>query len=303
MPDRSLRARIRRRIALLRDRYAGQMWQRVMHRDLAAHSLALAAQQVLSTGPLVVAVSAVTGAYGLGTVVDLLTHLFDLTPEATAALASLFRPHSSPGLRTLTLSAAVSLTFGLSVASTTQRMLETMWAVERAPFSAMWRQVLWLAALIPGFVAALYVASVLRHTGLNGPSVVAVISVVLGLLATGFAWWSQRLLLMGRIEWRRLLPGSFFIGLGVAVVTIGSSMIVPGQLVEQFDNYGPVGAAFVLAGWIVALTGAIATGVLAGAVLDERRIASDERREAMRGNRIRLTRMTRRKKAEKGVRL
>ena len=46
--DQSLRGRLERRIGLLRDRYAGAMWQRVMHRDLAAHSLAFAAQQVLS---------------------------------------------------------------------------------------------------------------------------------------------------------------------------------------------------------------------------------------------------------------
>ena len=46
--DQSLRGRLERRIGLLRDRYAGAMRQRVMHRDLAAYSLALAAQQVLS---------------------------------------------------------------------------------------------------------------------------------------------------------------------------------------------------------------------------------------------------------------
>lgn len=62
--DSSLRGRLERRIGLLRDRYAGAMWQRVMHRDLAAHSLALAAQQVLSPGPLLVAGSAVTQRLG-----------------------------------------------------------------------------------------------------------------------------------------------------------------------------------------------------------------------------------------------
>ena len=304
-PDRSIRGRLRRRVVILRDKYAGHMWQRVMHRDLAAHSLALAAQQVLCTGPLVVAVSAVMGAYGLGTVGELLTHLFDLTPEASAALASLFRPHGSPGLRTLTLSALVSLAFALSVASTTQRMLETMWAVDRAPFSAVWRQLLWLGALVPGLVAAVWAATLLRGSGLSGGWAITIICVVLGLLATAFSWWSQRLLLMGRIEWRRLLPGSLFIGLGVAGVTAGSAFIIPGQLTEQSDNYGPVGVAFVLAAWIVAVTGSIATGVLAGAVLDERKIEADERREALRGKRIRLARPSRRTKsrARPGVRL
>lgn len=67
--------------------------------------------------------------------------------------------------------------------------------------------------------------------------------------------------------------------------------MIPAQIVEQGEKYGPIGAGFVLATWLIVMSGVIATGVLAGAVLDERRIEADERRAAQRGRRVRLRRL------------
>jgi hypothetical protein len=98
-------------------------------------------------------------------------------------------------------------------------------------------------------------------------------------------------LLSGRIGLRRLLPGWGFIGIGIAAVTAGATLVVPDQIVQQSQNYGPIGAGFVLAMWLIVMSGVVSTGVLAGAVLDERRIEADERRATQRGRRVRLRRL------------
>lgn len=213
-------------------------------------------------------------------------------------MTTLFHPHGQPGLQILVLYALTSLGFALSVASTTQRMLETMWDVERAPFRTAWRQVVWLTALVPGLGAAMYATRIMRH--FTAPDLVTalLIAAAVGVLSTPFAWWSQRLLLQGQIEWRRLLPSALLIGGGVGLVSAVSVLVVPGQLVDQWNAYGSVGVAFVLAAWIVALTGAVGTGVLAGAVLDERRIQTNERRTALRGQHVRLRMAGRRTRSE-----
>lgn len=289
--ESALRGRLERRLGLLRDRYAGAMWQRVMHRDLAAHSLALAAQQVLSTGPLLVAGSAVTQRLGYGSAGELLAQLLGLKGESEAALAALFTATKPPGLRTLAISALLSLGLGLSVASTSQRMLETMWDRPRAPFRDMWRRVVFLLLVIPGLGAAMYAAHVARYVVPDGPWLVVWLSLGAGLGALLVSLAGQHLLLSGRIGLRRLLPGWGFIGIGIAAVTAGATLVVPDQIVQQSQNYGPIGAGFVLATWLIVMSGVVSTGVLARAVLDERRIEADERRAAHRGRRVRLRRL------------
>lgn len=289
--ESSLRGRLQRRLSLISDRYAGQMWQRVMHRDLAAHSLALAAQQVLSMGPLLVAGSAVTQRMGYGSVVELLSQLLGLSGESEQALASLFHTTEAPGLRSLMVSAVLSLGLGFSVASTSQRMLETMWDVPRAPFTDMWRQVVFLLAFIPGVGLAMYAAHLIRRGFPSGPGLVVTLSVVIGIGCFVASLWTQYLLLSARISLRRLVPGSAVIGGLIALITGAGTLIVPDQIIEQSERYGPIGAGFVLATWLIFVTGAISTGVLAGAVLDERRLAADERRATQRGRRVRLRRL------------
>jgi len=52
---------------------------------------------------------------------------------------------------------------------------------------------------------------------------------------------------------------------------VSSGWVLPGQITDQVANYGPVGAIFVLAIWLVVLSGVIFGGALLGAVIVERR--------------------------------
>ena len=54
-----------------------------------------------------------------------------------------------------------------------------------------------------------------------------------------------------------------------------SAVIVPDQIIDEVDDYGPIGAAFVLSVWVVALTAIMVVGSLAGAVIAERRLGHE----------------------------
>lgn len=276
-----VRDRVVARARRLQEHWFAHVIRSGLNRDIAAHTLALSAQQVLCTGPLLVAVSAVMQRYGLGNTLDLLANLFLLSPESSKALVALMQATSYPSTRTLLLSLGAAVFFGLSVASTIQRMLETMWGQERLPMREMWRQVAWVGAVVPAIAAAMYAGHLVRVSSIPDASTVFVMAATLGVAAMLFSWWTQHLLLGGRVEWRRLRRGSVMIGVGIAVAQLVANVVVPDQIVEQSRTFGPIGAVFVLTSWIVAMAGVFSVGVLAGAVADEReaeRLARRRRR-------------------------
>lgn len=249
----------------------GHAWQRGQRLDVATHTLALAAQQVLCTAPLLVAMSALLRRFHLGSVVVLLTNLLGLDRTSTKALSSLFETRFRPSLGVLVLGLVLSVAFATSAATTTQRMLETVWGVTRAPWTSLWRQVIWVVALTPAMALAMYAARLSRAPAGSDPVAWVFVAFTEGVCGAAFAWWTQRLLLGGRIAWRRLLPGSAFIGIGLGIASVVSALVVPDQIIDEVTDYGPIGAAFVLSVWVVALTAIMVVGSLAGAVVDERR--------------------------------
>lgn len=267
----ALAARVEVLITRWEQSLPGHAWQRGQRLDVATHTLALAAQQVLCTAPLLVAMSALLRRFHLGSAVVLLANLLGLDAPSTTALTSLFRTTFRPSLGVLVLGLALSLAFAVSAATTTQRMLETVWGVPRAPWTSIWRQVVWVLALTPAMALAMYAARLSRSPTTSGGMAIALVAVTEGLCAVAFAWWTQRLLLGGRIAWRRLLPGSALIGVGLGIASVVSALVVPDQILDEVADYGPVGAAFVLSVWVVALTAIMVVGSLAGAVIDERR--------------------------------
>ncbi len=246
-------------------------WQKGRSLDIVTHALALAAQQVLCTAPLLVAVSALLQRFHLGSVVSLLTDLLGLDGRSARAMVMLFRTRFSPTTGSLVIGLALSLAFATGSAATTQRMLEAVWGVARAPWHSQWRQAIWVLALTPGVAAAMYAAHVGRTGPMTDPTSNVLVSLLLGLCAFGFAWWSQHLLLRGVIGWRHLLPGSALIGGGIVVASVVSMQVVPDELVDEAASYGPIGVAMVLSVWVMSLTAVMVVGALAGAVIDERR--------------------------------
>ncbi|MEL4503549.1 hypothetical protein AAEX63_01285 [Luteococcus sp. H138] len=259
--------------------WIGHTLRRFDEVDLATHTLALAAQQVMCTVPLLLAVSALLRRFHAGGVVGLISDLLQLDEPSRQALMGLFFTRARVGLGSLLLEFGWAVIFLTGLAATTQSMLEAVWGVTQPPRSRWWRQAVWVLSAVPCLTLAMMAGREMHHLlgGRNHSWLFA--ALIEGVAALFFYWWTQHLLLGGQISWRRLAPGSVLSGLGIAGAAMASAWLMPEQLVEQAAYYGPIGVAMVLSLWLMGVTAVVVLAAVAGAVLDERRrTREDERR-------------------------
>lgn len=268
------RERFRRLWHALLESFPGHVGRRSNELNLIRECLALAAEQTLCTIPLLVALQAVTQRFDLDSVGTALSHYLGLSSSATTDVQALFISTGHVGFITLVVSLVVSLVFATGVGAIQQRAYEDIWYQPRAGFTAVWRQVLWVGGLCVYLALALYAGRIGHFLGSQIPSAGIVahvlrLATVLG-VSYLFYWWTQRLLLGGRIPWRNLVPGS----LAMAVATTGLVALSPlmsYQIVGQVKAYGLIGATFVLSVWLLALSIVLFFGALVGSVWTERR--------------------------------
>lgn len=204
----SLRERTRTGLDRWRQTGAARVYGRARHYNLVTHVLALGAQQVLCTAPLVVAVSAVVerlSGRGMG---HLLAVLFSLDPEATADVDRLFSGSQRVSMTELVVGLVVALVFATGVAATQQRGFELLWGLARADgWRIQLRQLAWgvaLAAYITLMVLAGRLGRWVGHVVLLDSWTAALLQ---GAVTAAFYWWGQHLLLAAASRTRRCCPG------------------------------------------------------------------------------------------------
>jgi membrane protein len=270
-----------RRIAAGRSWWAnslgGHGYRRIRELDLDTHALALCAQQVLCTAPLIVAMSAVlqrmTGR-GAG---YFMARFFGLHGDSADDVTRLFS-RTAPSISTLALLIAMitALVFSTSVATVHQRAFELIWTLPRTVgVRSYCRQLSWAVMLGVFSGLMLLVGRFGRmlddHIGWFGLLAVALAQ---GGLTFLFYWWSQRWLLGGRVTWRALLPGALSVGLATTILFRLTRVVMPSQIAWQVHAYGLIGGVFVLSVWLMILSVVIFGGVLFGALVSQRRAAA-----------------------------
>ena len=168
----------------------------------------------------------------------------------------------------------VGVAFGTGISATQQRVFELLWSLPRAPLFQLWRWIAWMTGLGLYVLIGLSVGQLGEHTDWSGHLGVIVRTVIELGSSVAFYVWSQHLLLVGRVGWRRLLPGAAAMAAGTVLLLAASGWILPSQLVGQVNDYGPVGATFVLSVWLMTLSAIIVVGALGGVVFAERRLAA-----------------------------
>lgn len=118
--------------------------------------------------------------------------------------------------------------FGLSFGAAVQSGYEKAWNLP----PDRWRHVLWLAVLI-GFLFLSATGTLWRRSPAN--SLVAVLTAVL------FAWWSQWLLLGGRVRRRALLPGAVVTVVGLLGLRLASRLVFSPLIASNMVTYGSFG--------------------------------------------------------------
>lgn len=271
----------RRRVAAGRAWWAqtlyGSGWRRIRELDLDTHALALCAQQVLCTAPLLVAISAVSERT-MGRGVDFyMVKFFGLEGGSASAVTRLFdRTALSISTVALVIAMITAVVFSTSVGAVQQRAFELIWTLPRVSGMVSYiRQLVWAVGLAGVSAGVLVVGRLGRwldhHVVDAGPWAGVLMQ---GALVFLFCWWSQYWLLGGRINWKALLPGAIAVGVGTMILVRLSRVIMPGQISWQVHAYGLIGGVFVLSVWLMVLSVVIFAGVLFGALFVQRRRAA-----------------------------
>ncbi|MFE4061000.1 hypothetical protein ACFXP3_32700, partial [Streptomyces sp. NPDC059096] len=84
-----------------------------------------------------------------------------------------------------------------------------------------------------------------------------------------FFWWSQHVLLAGRVRWRALVPGAVAIALGLLGLRVFSRVVFSPLIASNAVTYGPFGTVLVLQSWLVGVGFVVYGGALVGRLLHE----------------------------------
>ncbi|MFF4501442.1 YhjD/YihY/BrkB family envelope integrity protein [Streptomyces sp. NPDC001401] len=222
----------------------------------------LAAQTFLTVVPLLFVVASVAPQALRDQFVNSVHDVFGLTGSADDQLRKVYQGDISE-LRQTTgiLSGLMVLLSATACSRAMQRLCERAWSLPKAGARvAAWRWIAWLAAWL-GMIA---VQGALR----NGFGHGLWLGVPLLLVAeVGIWWWTQHLLLTGRVPWLPLLPGALLTGTALSVLTSAAQLYVPRALNHSLDRYGSLGAVFTLLSWLIALCAVVTLCITAGVVI------------------------------------
>ncbi|MGW2829461.1 YhjD/YihY/BrkB family envelope integrity protein [Streptomyces sp. NPDC001286] len=225
----------------------------------------LAAQTFLTAVPLLFVVASIAPASLRQQFATSLHDTFGLSGSSNQDLAKVLLGTDDPSdeLRQTTgvVSGLMVLISATACSRAMQRLCERAWSMPKAGARvAAWRWVAWLATWMLMFA----VQGSLR----NGFGLGLWLGVPLLLLGqTGIWWWTQHLLLAGRMPWLPLLPASLLTGTALTVVTFTASLYVPRALNHSLDKYGSLGAVFTLLSWLITLCVIATLCMTAGAVI------------------------------------
>ncbi|MFE5592485.1 YhjD/YihY/BrkB family envelope integrity protein [Streptomyces sp. NPDC056549] len=238
---------------------AGHRWAPVRELGLWQRSLGFAALGFLTLVPLLIVVSAAGAGSGKG-FAQWLGDGIGVSEPARAEIQRLFALPGQVRRTTTAFGLALLAVFGLTFGTVVQSGYEKVWDLPQAHWRARWRHALWLAVLIG--VLYLFALARFRHGAPAGGTV----SLLGGTL---FFWWSQRLLLGGRVPWLSLLPGAVCTTLGLLGLRIFSRLVFSPLIASSAVTYGPFGAFLVIQTWLVAVGVVVFGGALAGRLVHE----------------------------------
>ncbi|WP_282202297.1 YhjD/YihY/BrkB family envelope integrity protein [Kitasatospora fiedleri] len=238
--------------------------------NLLDNATRLAAQAFLSALPALFVVAVFAPATLKHSITGSLREQLGLQGSAQQQVQQLMNtPHDDSASQSFgVLGVLVALASATALSRALQRVCERAWEMPKhSARLALWRWVVWLLAwlvflvvqvpLRKGFGAGLWLGVPLTF-----------------LASTGVWWWTQHLLLGGRIRWYPLLPGAVLCGVGEVGFGIASQVWLPYAMSESVDKFGPYGVVFTVLSWLIALFTAITLALVLGRVVSEEPIVA-----------------------------
>jgi membrane protein len=245
----------------------GHLQRRVVEVDLVNQAMILAALTFTLLIPVLVSLAALVPLGTADGISAVAAHRLGLSAAATRDLQQLFPTKDTVRGAATFFGTLLTVVSAFSWPKALQRGYELAWGLPSLGWRSLWGPPPWLATFAT--VGALSGGSAPLVTGW----IQTVLLVVVGLpLAIGWAWWTQHLLLGGRVRWRLLLPGAVVTGVGLIGLRLFAGLYLSPSITEHFRHYGPLGIVFILWSWFVALSVVMLGGGVVSAALHELRL-------------------------------
>ncbi|MFK4148847.1 ribonuclease BN [Streptomyces sp. NPDC004065] len=227
----------------------------LMHRAMGFATLAL-----ITLAPLLIVVAAADPLHRGGFALWLVDGM-DLDARSATVLSEVFSPPREVVGSTSVWGGVLLAVFGVSFGASVQNGYERVWRLPAGPWHRIWRQAVWLCALM----AYLY-AQVQTRTGLAG-TYRTLMSVAVGVV---FFWWSPHFLLGRQVRWRLLLPGALATMAGLAGLRAFSDLVFTPLIVKNAVSYGAIGTILVVESWLIGVGFVVYGGALVGHLFCDR---------------------------------
>ncbi|MFD9935181.1 ribonuclease BN [Streptomyces massasporeus] len=242
----------------LRSGSMARLVSRLSRLNIVEGAVRLAAQAFLTALPLLMTVAAFAPDWMQDLLADSLRAVLGMRGDTLDELRRVFSATGTTRNTAGAVSALVTLLSATAFSRALQAVFERCWHLPRAPLrAAVWRWLLWLVV----WLACLLFQAPVRDAFGAG----AVPGVVLSVLsATLLWWWSQHLLLGGRIGWRSLLPGALLAGSGTVLLSLAARVLIPTAMERSLDEFGPLGPVFTFLSWLIAVFLVAVSGLALG---------------------------------------
>jgi membrane protein len=257
----------------LKDSTPGKVWARLNAVDFMTSSMQFAALAVLVLFPFLVIVAAETGKDARPALIRRL----GLDPAATKDINQLMSPGTHAAATLNVIGAALVLLGAIGIASTLQTWYQKVYDQQRR--SKWTRQItaqfIWLVGLLIYLGLQDLLGRELAHVGTRVPSYAVFFAV-----CVAFYWWTQHILLLGKVGWGQLFPAALATSVAVTGLGVFSAFLFSGQIVSGDADYGSIGVVTVLLSYLIGLGVCLHLGAVTGHVWNEQRTTVPQPQEA-----------------------
>jgi membrane protein len=227
--------------------------------ELMHWALGFAALAILTVIPLLIVIAATSPAPHSG-LAGWVIYGMGLTGSSAEAVTRLFSAPARVLGTTSVFSAVVLTVAGVSFGGSVQGGFERIWGLPAGPWHKIWRQTVWLVALI-GYIYAEATVGTVTHGGLAETVGRVAVAVLLGI---AFFWWGLRFLVGGRVSYLAAMPGAV-----ATVVFLGglrgfSVLVFEPLIARNAISYGALGTFLIVQSWLIGVGWTVYGGQLFG---------------------------------------
>jgi membrane protein len=235
------------------------LWRSGKEFELMHRAFGFAALAILTVIPLLIVVAAAnpTPHRGLGAWV---VYGMGLTGSSADAVTRLFSAPARVLGTTSVFSALVLGVAGVSFAGSAQAGFERIWGLPAGPWHKIWRQAVWLAALVAYIYVEATVGTV-THRGLAETVSRLAVAAVLGI---AFFWWGLRFLVGGRVSYLAAMPGAMATIVCLGGLRVFSSVVFEPLIARNAVTYGALGTVLIVQSWLIGVGWVVYGGQLFG---------------------------------------